>query len=86
MALAVSNVKTFQAIQLKGVCTEIGEPGPDDGERVRDHIEQFAVNAADLGFSLDAMRAVGVSDVVRLLFVPDLLFDQTPGPEAGKQR
>jgi hypothetical protein len=86
MALAVSNVKTFQAIQLKGTCTEIGEPGPEDAERVRDHVEQFAVNAADLGLSLEAMRALGVSDVVRLLFVPHLLFDQTPGPEAGKQR
>jgi hypothetical protein len=86
MALAVCNVNTFQALQLKGTCTEIGEPSTEDSERVRDHIDQFAVSVAQIGFSEQAMRAVGVSDVIRLRFVPDFLFDQTPGPEAGKAR
>ena len=86
MALSIANVTTFQALQLKGRCTEIGEPEPEDAEHVSDHVDQIAVGAAQLGFSEAAMRALGVRDVIRVRFVPDFLFDQTPGPEAGKQR
>jgi hypothetical protein len=86
MSVAVCNVSTFQALQLKGKCIEIGEPSLEDTERIRDHVDQFVVGVLQVGMAEAVSRALAVSDVIRLRFVPDLLFDQTPGPEAGKQR
>ena len=86
MAFAVCNVLTFQALQLKGKCIEVGEPAEGDAEQVRDHIEGFVAGAIQLGFPEEVLRAVGTCDVIRLRFVPEQLFDQTPGPDAGKQR
>jgi hypothetical protein len=86
LAVRISNVTTYQAIQLKGRCIDIGEPGKDDRIRVRVHGDAFVAGLRLVGISEQAARGMLVSDVVRLRFVPDVLFDQTPGPQAGTQR
>jgi hypothetical protein len=86
MAMAIANVTTYQAIQLKGQCVEIGEAEDADRTRMRAHGEAFVSGLQLVGISEEGARGVLVSDVVRLRFVPDRLFTQTPGPEAGVSR
>lgn len=86
MAVAIANVTSYQALQLKGRCIEIGEAEPEDHVRVAAHGEAFVKGLRMVGVSVQAGRGMLVSDVIRLRFVPELLFDQTPGPEAGSQR
>ena len=86
MAVAIANVTTYQALQLKGRCIAVGEAKPEDHARIRAHGAAFVAGAALVGIPEQAARGILVSDVIRLRFVPEVLFDQTPGPEAGVQR
>jgi hypothetical protein len=86
IAMAVANMTTYQTVQLKGQCTEVGQPEPGDLEWILAHNEAFAAIVPLVGVAEAAARGLMVTDVIRLRFVPDSLFDQTPGPEAGIQR
>jgi hypothetical protein len=86
VSLAIVNVTTYQAIQLKGRLLEVGDPSAEDRIRVRQHGDAFVAGVARVGVSEAAARGTLVSDVIRIRFVPELLFDQTPGPQAGTQR
>jgi hypothetical protein len=86
LAVSIANVTTYQAIQLKGHCVNIDEPEAEDRARVRAHGDEFVAGLRLVGVSEQAARGILVSDVIRLRFIPEILFDQTPGPEAGTQR
>jgi hypothetical protein len=86
MAVAIANVTTYQALQMKGRCIEIGEPDPGDLRRVLAHNDGFAKGIKVVGLPETVSRGVLITDLVRLTFVPEMLFDQTPGPEAGVRR
>ena len=86
VAMAIANVTTYQALQLKGHCVEIGEAEDADRARVRAHGEAFVAGLQRVGMSEACARGMLVSDVIRLRIVPDALFNQTPGPDAGMQR
>jgi len=86
MAMAIANVTTYQAVQLKGRCTDIGEADESDRRRVRAHGEAFVDGLCRVGIGERAARGILVSDIVRLRFVPEHLFNQTPGPDAGTSR
>lgn len=86
MALSVANVTTYQALQLKGTCLEIGVADEADRARVRTHGEAFVAGVMRVGISEQAARGLLVTDVIRLRFAPYVLFDQTPGPDAGAPR
>lgn len=86
MAVAIANVTTYQAVQLKGRWAGVDEADDDGRARVRRHGEAFVAGLGRVGIGEQAARGVLVSDVVRLRFVPDRLFNQTPGPDAGVPR
>ena len=86
IALSIANVTTYQALQLKGRCIEITEAQPEELAQVHKHSEAFVAGVQLIGISERAARGMLVSDVVKLIIAPDLLFDQTPGPEAGSPR
>lgn len=86
MAMAIANVTTYQAIQFKGRCVDIGEADAAASDRVRAHGEAFVAGLARMGIGERGARGILVSDVIRLRFVPDRLFNQTPGPDAGVPR
>ena len=83
MSLSIANVTTYQALQLKGHCIEIGDAEPEDIVRVQRHGEAFVAGTALIGIREQASRGMLVRDVIRLTFAPEALFDQTPGPDAG---
>ena len=86
MSVSIANVTTYQTLQLKGLCVGIDEPESEDSSRIRVHNDAFVASLALVGVSPEAGRGTTVSDAIRLRFVPEALFDQTPGPGAGIQR
>ena len=85
IALCFVDVVTFQALQLKGRCVEIGDPGPDDWGWIDRHRAAFTEATAQIGFLSEVVRNMWSTQVVKLRFVVEEFFDQTPGPDAGKE-
>ena len=76
-----------RALQIKGVITAVGEPDPDDSTRVDAHRIDFADQIQPKGYARefsDYYHAAAADDLVALSFVPEALFEQTPGPQAGR--
>jgi hypothetical protein len=75
-----------KAVQLKGVAVVLGEPDPDDVERVERHVHAFEAECARIGAPVEvATRMFDGSALVLISVVIDEGFDQTPGPTAGRR-
>jgi hypothetical protein len=86
VAVTATNIVTLESVQVKGEASNLGPETDDDRPHREHHIEVFttAVQQVD-GTRYDLMvRAVPVSFVAFDLAVHEV-FDQTPGPKAGKQ-
>jgi hypothetical protein len=81
----------LQSVQLKGTWIETTEPDDVDLAAVERHREAFAVLNEQIGVPRRATdtlwrRELETSPVlVKLRFVPEQVFDQTPGPNAGSR-
>jgi hypothetical protein len=86
MAIGFSPPTIARALQVKGHGIVLGDPDPAQMERAERHFEAFSAEARTMGYPIE---------VVRRLYDPGLLlaaalsiddvFDQTPGPGAGKR-
>jgi hypothetical protein len=75
-----------KAVQVKGVAVVLGEPGPDDLERVERHVGAFVAECARIGVAPEvATRMFDGSAMVVISVAIDEGFDQTPGPTAGRR-
>ncbi len=75
-----------KAVQLKGVAVVLGEPGPDDLERVERHVGEFRAECERIGVPpAIAERMVDRSSLVLVSVSIDEGYDQTPGPTAGRR-
>ena len=64
----------------------IGEPDPDDVERVERHVRAFVAECARIGVAPEvAGRMFDGSGLVAISVAIDEGFDQTPGPTAGRR-
>jgi hypothetical protein len=84
IAMCFVDVITFHALQLKGRCVEIGDPGPDDWAWIDRHRAGFTEETGKIGFVAEVVRNLWSTQVVRLRFVVEEFFDQSPGPGAGR--
>ena len=85
-AIAVTFCKpsTYRTVQVKGRVLEIRSPTPeDDAHRPHFH-EGMARELAHAGFNLSMARRIGHAPYVCVTFTVEQLFDQTPGPNAGR--
>ena len=79
----------LRSLQLKGTCIETTEPDAADLAAVERHREAFASLNERVGMPRIATetfwkRELETSSLlVKLRFVPEQIFNQTPGPEAG---
>ena len=77
------------AIQLWGRCTGTGPPHRDDLTAVQQHRDTFARAGKGIGVPLPFIEALwqrelaGSPMMVRIRFVAERVFNQTPGPDAG---
>jgi hypothetical protein len=85
IAVTCASAITFQTVQVKGVCTEIEAPTQDDLVWVNGHREAYAEAVRFRGIPPHVSSSTWSRDVMRVRFLVNELFDQTPGPGAGKK-
>ncbi len=91
IAVTFSLPTNYRTIQLKGRLSETAEPAETDLAAVERHRDGFATVNEARGQSRQRIEAfwqaeIETSDVlVKILFVPEQIFDQTPGPGAGRR-
>ncbi len=75
-----------KAVQLKGVAVVLGEPGPEDLERVERHVAAFRAECERIGVPPAVAERMFDGSTLLLISVSiDEGFDQTPGPTAGRR-
>jgi Pyridoxamine 5'-phosphate oxidase len=84
IAMTVVHPVSVRSVQFKGTFGGEGSPSPDDVRWVQRGREEFSVSTALVGDPPEVIRNLWLPDVVRISFVVEQAFDQTPGPEAGK--
>jgi hypothetical protein len=85
IAVTCASAITFQTVQVKGLCTEIDSPSPDDLVWVNRHREAYAEAVRFRAIPPQVSRSTWSREVMRVRFLVNELFDQTPGPGAGKK-
>jgi hypothetical protein len=76
-----------RAVQVKGVAMVVGEPEAADLERVERHVRSFVEGCKRVGVPEGVSRRMyaGGAGLVSIQFSVDEVFDQTPGPTAGRR-
>jgi hypothetical protein len=85
IATCFVEIRSFRSLQLKGRCVEIGDPAPEDWDWIERHRAAFTEATADIGILPVLTRNLWSTQVVKLRFVVEEFFDQTPGPLAGRE-
>lgn len=89
MTVCCSLPTSYKTVQLKGQCTRTTDPSHADQAAVERHREAFGRMNERIGFPRQRSETFwqreleGLSALVKLHFVPEQIFDQTPGPDAG---
>ena len=90
IAVTFSLPTNYRTFQLKGRHVRTAEPDSADLTVVERHRDAFAAVNAPLGQPRELVEAFWRAEIetsavlVRILFVPEQVFDQTPGPGAGR--
>lgn len=80
---------SYKTVQLKGQCIRTADPSRADLAVVARHREAFGCLNKRIGFPRQQSevfwrRELETSPLlIKLHFVPEQIFDQTPGPDAG---
>ncbi len=75
-----------KAVQVKGVAVVLGEPRPEDLERVERHVGAFRAECGRIGVPPEVShRMFEGASLVLISASIDEGFDQTPGPTAGRR-
>jgi hypothetical protein len=86
VAVGFSPPTIARAVQVKGVASRVGDPEVADLERVEQHVLLFVAEAERIGAPAELSRRMFVgTDLVAVEFSIDEVFDQTPGPTAGRR-
>ena len=86
VAIGFSPPTIARAVQVKGVATVVREPEADDLERAERHFRLFEAEAARIGAPAELSQRMFVrKGLVAVGFSIDEVFDQTPGPTAGRR-
>ena len=89
MTVCCSLPTSYKTVQLKGQCIATADPSRMDLAAVERHREAFGRLNKRIGFPHQRSetfwkRELETSPVlIKLRFVPEQIFDQTPGPDAG---
>jgi Pyridoxamine 5'-phosphate oxidase len=90
IAVAFCLPANYRTIQLKGRRAMVAEPDRADLAAVERHRDAFALVNESLGVTREQVEAFWQAEtetsplLVKILFAPQQIFDQTPGPGAGR--
>jgi hypothetical protein len=79
-----TDITTNRSVQIKGRCVEVGDPQAGDWDLIDSHRLGFQGICAMLGFPAPTIRNLWSTQVVKIRFIAEQVFNQTPGPDAGK--
>jgi hypothetical protein len=86
IAIGFSPPTIARAVQLKGRVLETREPGADELERAGRHLDAFCAEAEAIGFTRGlAPRLYDAPALLAVTASIEQVFDQTPGPAAGRR-
>jgi hypothetical protein len=86
LAVGFSPPTIARAVQVKGVVSWVGEPEAADLERVERHVRSCVAEAERIGAPAELSQRMFVRPgLVAVQFSIDEVFDQTPGPTAGRR-
>jgi hypothetical protein len=87
IAVGFSPPTIARALQIKGVVVSVREPEPAELERAERHLAAFSAEAEQFRLPRGlASRIFGArSDLLSVTVSIDEVFDQTPGPRAGRR-
>jgi hypothetical protein len=89
MAVCCSLPTSYKTVQLKGQCIERADPSCADLAAVERHREAFGRLNEQVGMPRQSTETFWQRELesspalIKLRFVPEQIFDQTPGPDAG---
>ena len=75
--------KDYRTVQIKGWFCDVQDARPADQAMIDSYQDAFVATVAKYGLS-EVIRNIWGGDPIRLSFEPEAVFDQTPGPGAGK--
>jgi hypothetical protein len=85
IAVGFSPPTIARAVQLKGAAVELREPRPDELARAERHFGAFCAQAEAIGFAGElARRLYNPPELLWVRLSIEQVFDQTPGPTAGR--
>jgi hypothetical protein len=87
VAVVLCLPETEASIQIKGRCVSLSPAVAEDLPFIRDYCARFVEGVVRLGYErafAEAYMAVDAAQMVALSFTPECVFDQTPGPLAGR--
>jgi hypothetical protein len=86
IAVGFSPPTIARAVQVKGIVAAVGDPDAADLERVERHVGSFVAEAERIGAPAELSRRMFVGTrLVAIQLSIDEVFDQTPGPTAGRR-
>lgn len=83
LAVTFHQTVTYKTVQLKGRFLESGELTPQDWEAVERQKSILTEQAKVHGIPLHIGSRIFTADLVRIRFIVQQAFEQTPGPGAG---
>jgi hypothetical protein len=84
IAINCTRPSTYRAMQLKGRVIEVREPGEGDLARAREHAAAFTADTAKVGAPAPSAYYIRAIDLAVTVEIEEL-YDQTPGPAAGRR-
>ena len=87
IAVAVTRPSTHETLQLKGKVRAMTPMTADDQVAMVQYQDLIVDEIAKVGYRREIVQAFfgGSGNCVAVQFEPSLLFDQTPGPKAGRK-
>ena len=76
---------TYRSAQMKGSVVDVHDPSPAELARVERHIELFVEQTEQVGLSAAGARQLAERNLLAVTIAVRELYDQTPGPNAGKR-
>jgi hypothetical protein len=83
IAVTGSQPLTYRTVQVKGVVDHVEAPSEQDRARAHEHLQRFVSDVIQLGITSEA-DSLFLGDLRTVTFEARELYDQTPGPDAGR--
>ena len=83
MSVTFCSPDNYRTVQIKGWFRNVEDARPEDQAMIDRYQETFVATVAKYGLS-EVIRNIWGADPIRLSFEPESVFEQTPGPGAGR--